>query len=86
MIYTGTMAIRIALFAVPTAAVIGLVLLLNAVDASAGIAVASLGVVMVISGAAFGYFADRLPEFPRARRRHAQAPTRLAGGHDGRRR
>jgi MFS family permease len=61
------------------------VLLLNAVDASAGIAVASLGVVMVISGAAFGYFADRLPELPGARRRRSQASARLADIHNGRR-
>ena len=60
-----------------------LVLLLNAVDASAGIAVASLGVV--ISGAAFGYFADRLPELPGARRRRSQASARLADIHNGRR-
>jgi hypothetical protein len=79
------MAIRIALFAVPTAAVVGLVLLLNAVDASAGSAVVSLSVVMVISGAAFGYFADRLPEFPGARRRHSQASARLADVHSDRR-
>jgi hypothetical protein len=71
------MAIRIALFAVPTTAVIGLVLLLNAVDANAGIAVASLGVVMVTSGAAFGYFADRLPALPGTRRRHSQTAARL---------
>ena len=73
MIYTALMAIRIALFAVPTAAAIGVVLLLNAVDASAGIAVAALGVVAVASGAAFGYFADRLPEIPQSRRTHRLA-------------
>ena len=64
------MAIRIALFAAPTAAVVGLVLLLNSVDAGAGIAVASLGLVVVASGAAFGYFAGRLPELPWARHAH----------------
>ena len=57
------MVIRIALFAVPTAAVVGLVLL-NGIDASAGIAVAAFGLVAVMSGAALGYFADRLPELP----------------------
>lgn len=76
MIYTGPMAIRIALFAIPTAAVVGVVLLLNGLDAGAGIAVAALGIVAVASGAAFGYFADRLPELPQARR-----PHRLAGVH-----
>lgn len=72
------MAIRIALFAVPTAAVAGLVLLLNGFDAGAGIAVAAFGLVAVMSGAALGYFADRLPELPQARRLH-----RLASAHHG---
>ena len=76
------MAIRIALFAIPTAAVAGLVLLLNGLDADAGIAVAALGVVAVLSGAALGYFADRLPDFPRARRRRPGGGHRLAGVHD----
>ena len=64
------MALRIALFAVPLAVAAGLVLLLNALDAQAGVAVASLGVVAVASGAALGYFADRLPELPWARHDH----------------
>jgi len=64
------MVLRIALFAVPTAAVAGLVLLLNALNAQAGVAVAALGLVAVASGAALGYFADRLPELPRARHGH----------------
>lgn len=72
------MPVRIALFALPTAVVAGLVLLLNGLDAGAGIAVAALGVVAVLSGAAIGYFADRLPEFPLARRTH-----RLASAHHG---
>jgi hypothetical protein len=70
VIYTGAMAIRIAIFAIPTVAVVGLVLLLNGLDAGAGIASAALGVVAVASGAALGYFADRLPELRRARRAH----------------
>jgi len=70
VIYTGAMAIRIAIFAIPTVAVVGLVLLLNGLDAGAGIAAAALGVVAVASGAALGYFADRLPELRRARRAH----------------
>lgn len=62
------MTIRVALFAVPAAAVAGLVLLLNVFNASPGIAVAALGLVAVTTGAALGYFADRLPELPRVRR------------------
>lgn len=56
------MAIRIALFAVPTAIVAGLVLLLNQLDASPDIAVVAFGLVAVTSGAALGYFAHQLPE------------------------
>lgn len=78
MIYTLAMAIRIALFVVPAIAVAGLVLLLNGLDASAGIAVAAFGLVAVATGTALGYFADRLPELPPARR-----PQRLAGIHHG---
>lgn len=72
------MAIRIALFVVPAIAVAGLVLLLNGLDASAGIAVAAFGLVAVATGTALGYFADRLPELPPAR-----LPQRLAGIHHG---
>jgi hypothetical protein len=75
------MAIRISLFAVPTVAVVGLVVLLNALDASAGIAVAALGLVAIVSGAALGVFADRLPELPSVLRRHDNHPTGLAGVH-----
>ena len=78
MIYTLAMAIRIALFAVPVIAVAGLVLLLNGLDASAGIAVAAFGLVAVATGTVLGYFANRLPELPQARR-----PHRLAGMHHG---
>jgi len=78
LIYAPAMTVRIALFAVPTAAVAGLVLLLNGLDASAGIAVAAFGVVAVATGSALGYFADRLPEFSQARR-----PHRLASMHHG---
>ncbi len=74
------MVLRIALFAVPMAAVAGLVLLLNALDAQTGVAVAAFGLVAVASGAALGYFADRLPELPWARHgRHSTA------AHDERR-
>jgi len=78
VIYTLIMAIRIALFAVPALVVAGLVLLLNGLDASAGIAVAAFGLVAVATGADLGYFADRLPGLPRTRR-----PQRLAGIHHG---
>lgn len=70
MIYTLAMAIRIALFAVPAIVVTGLVLLLNGLGASAGVAVAVFGLFAVATGTALGYFADRLPELPRARRPH----------------
>jgi len=63
------MVLRIALFAVPAVAVAGLVIFLNVANASAGIAVAALGVLAVGSGAMLGRFADRLPELPGARRR-----------------
>ncbi len=70
---------RIALFAVPVAVVIGLVLFLNGINASAGIAMAAFGLVAVITGTALGFFADRLPDIRRARHVH-----RLAGIHHGR--
>jgi len=77
VIYTPAMAIRIALFAVPAIAVAGLVLLLNGLDASAGIAVAAFGLVAVATGAVLGYFADHLPELPQARRPHPFTPHHL---------
>jgi hypothetical protein len=55
------MAVRVALFTVPALAVAGLVLLLNSLNASAGIAVAAFGVFAVATGATLGYFADCLP-------------------------
>jgi hypothetical protein len=67
VIYTGFMAIRIGLIAIPIAGVIGMVLFLNGLGASIGVAAGVLGLVAVLSGAILGYFADRLPEFPRAR-------------------
>jgi len=71
------MAIRIGIVAMPIVVVVGLVLLLNDLNADIGIAVAALGAVAVASGAALGYFADRLPEFPRARRAHRLVPHRV---------
>lgn len=85
MIYTGLMALRIALVGLPLAAVVVLVLLLNGLDAGAGVAVATLGLVAVASGAALGYFANRLPEFPKARRHGSRDPRGLAGAHQGHR-
>lgn len=79
------MVLRLALVGLPLAAVIVLVLLLNSLGAGAGIAVAALGFVAVSSGAALGYFADRLPEFPPARRRDHDSTRRLAGPHHGHR-
>jgi DNA-binding XRE family transcriptional regulator len=46
------MAIRIAPFAIPAIAVAGLVLLLNGLDASAGISVVAFGLVAVATGTA----------------------------------
>jgi hypothetical protein len=74
VIYIGPMAIRFLIFTAPTAAVVGLVLLLNGLGASAGIAAAALGVVAVAGGAVLGYFANRLPELPRPRRTHPLVP------------
>ena len=67
------------------AAVTALVTLLNSIGAGAGIAVASLGFLAVSGGAVLGYFADRLPEFPRARRHDHDGTRRLAGAHHGHR-
>jgi hypothetical protein len=72
------MAIRIALFTVPFAAIAGVVLLLNEVDTSSGLAVAAFGLVAVAIGATLGYYADRLPELRRNRQSH-----RLASIHHG---
>lgn len=85
MIYTGLMALRIALVSLPLAAVVVLVLLLNSLDVGAGVAVAALGLVAVAGGAALGFFANRLPEFPKARRRDSRDTRRLAGAHHGHR-
>jgi uncharacterized membrane protein len=84
VIYTGLMALRFALAGLPFAAVVLLVLLLNSLDAGAGIAVAALGLVAVASGVALGYFADRLPKVPKARRR-PNGTRHLAGAHHGHR-
>lgn len=79
------MALRIMLAVVPLVAVGGLVLVLNSLDVGAGIAVATLGFVAVLGGAAVGYFADRLPEIRRTGRRHSDGAGHLAGVHHGHR-
>lgn len=61
MTYSRNMAIRIALFGIPPAAAVGLVFLLNALNANAEITVAAFTVVAAAIGAAIGYFADRIP-------------------------
>ncbi len=81
MIYTALMALRITLVVVPLAAVAALVLLLNSLDAGAGIAVAALGLVAVVGGAALGYFADRLPEIRKTGSHHSDGAGHLAGAH-----
>jgi len=55
------MALCIALFGIPAVAVVGLVFLLDSANASAEIVVASFTVLAAATGAAIGYFADRLP-------------------------
>lgn len=74
MIYTGSMALRIGLFAVPAITMGGIVLLLNGLGAGVGVAAASLGLIAVAGGSVLGYFADRLPSPPRARRGHPLVP------------
>lgn len=68
MTYSRSMAIRIALFAVPPVTAVGLVLMLNAVNANAEITVAAFTVVAAAIGAAIGCFADRLPGSQQDRR------------------
>jgi multisubunit Na+/H+ antiporter MnhB subunit len=62
MIYARSMVLRIAVFGVPAIAVVGLVLLLNGLEASPGLALAAYALVAVSTGAVIGYFADRLLE------------------------
>jgi hypothetical protein len=62
MIYARNMVLRIAVFGIPAIAVVGLVLLLNSLEASPGLALAAYAVIAVSAGAALGYFADQLLE------------------------
>jgi hypothetical protein len=59
----------IAILGVPSAVVVGLVELLNRLEAGPGIAMVALGLTAVVGGAMLGYFADRLPELSGKRRR-----------------
>jgi len=70
MIYARSMVLRIAVFGIPAIAVVGLVLLLNGIEASPGLALAAYALVAVSTGAALGCFADRLlgPKLPRNHR------------------
>lgn len=77
MIYTQDMVRWIAIFGLPLAVVVGLVELLNWLDAEPGSAVAALGLAAVIGGATLGYFADRLPALPRERRHHGLTPRHI---------
>lgn len=78
MTYSRNMAIRIALFGIPAVAVIGLVLLLDSLNASAGIAFAAFTVVAVATGVAIGYFVDRLPGAQQSHEPHI--PSHRRGG------
>lgn len=53
--------ILVALIGASATTVTALVILLNAVNAAPGIAVAALLSVAAVTGAALGYLADRLP-------------------------
>ena len=75
MTYSRNMAIRIALFGIPAAAVVGLVFLFDRLNASDGIAFAAFTAVAVATGAAIGCFADRLPGARPSHRAHT-APHR----------
>jgi uncharacterized paraquat-inducible protein A len=74
--YTSSV-LRVLVFVVPFVALAGLVILLNRVEADAGIALTAFGLIVVLTGSAIGYFADRLAEpwnqgdGPNAKRRAA---------------
>lgn len=69
MIYPRNMVLRLAVFGIPALAVVGLVLLLNRLEVSPGLALAAYAVVAVSTGAIIGYFADHLLGRPRERPR-----------------
>jgi hypothetical protein len=76
--YTQSM-LRFLVFAVPFIALAGLTVLLKQVDASAGVAFGSFGVLAVLTGSAIGYFVDRLVG-PRKQSQVAIASRRAAPG------
>lgn len=61
MNYRRDVAIRIALVAVPALAAVGLIALLNALNANGGIVVVAYTAVAVAIGTAIGCSIDRLP-------------------------
>lgn len=77
MIYTASMTVFVALIGVSATAVTALVILLNALNAGPGVAVAALLSVAAVTGAALGYLADRLPEPSVARRTRSFAPRHV---------
>jgi hypothetical protein len=75
MTYSRNMGIRIALFAIPALVAIGVVLLLNTLNASAGIAVAIYTVAAMAIGTAIGCNADRLPGTRPSEQTHPPSDT-----------
>jgi hypothetical protein len=71
MNYIRNMVIRIALFAIPAIAAVGLVALLDALNAHGGIVVVAYTAVAVAIGTAIGCSVDRLP----GARPRQEAPT-----------
>jgi hypothetical protein len=71
------MKVFVALIGLSAAAVTVLVILLNALNAEPGIAVAALLSVAAVTGAALGCLADRLPEPSGARRTRSFAPRHV---------
>ena len=76
MIYTGEMAIKIALVAVPSAAMTIAVLMLNWFNAGPSVTAAAVAIVAVAGGSLLGVFADRLPELRGHVDRHAEPRSR----------
>lgn len=60
MIYARNMVLRITVFGIPAIAVVGLVLLMNSLEASPALALAAYAFIAVSTGATIGYFGDRL--------------------------
>jgi hypothetical protein len=62
VIYTQTTVRLLSAIVLAAVLVIGLVELLNWLEAAPGVAALSICVVAVVGGALLGYFVDRLPE------------------------